>query len=212
MVGTRPDIAYAISIVSSNLENPTSEDCKRVKRIMRYLQYSPSTGIFYKRDYQKGILENYSDVDHGGCISTGRSTSGVLCMYAGGAISWISQRQPSVAISTTEAEIVAASEGAREIVWLTRLFKDMINLKGTPELNVDNEAAIKLAENPEFHKRTKHIRIRYFYVRELVTSGELKVKKVSSGLQLADMFTKALPRPALWSVMQRIGLHAERRC
>ena len=193
MVGTRPDIAYAVSVVSRNLENPTEMDCVKLKRIMRYLQYAPDTGILYKKDYKKGILECYSDADHGGCTITGRSTTGVLCMYAGGAVSWMSRRQSSVAISTTEAEVVAASEGARECIWLIRLMNDLVGLKETPILQVDNEAAIRLAENPEFHKRTKHIRIRHFFVRELVKNGNLKIRKVSSDHQLADILTKPVP-------------------
>lgn len=206
MVCTRPDIAYAVSIVSRSLEKPEAEDCVRLKRIMRYLQYTPDLGIIYKKHYKEGILECYSDADHAGDVSTGRSTSGVLCMYAGGAISWLSQRQTSVAISTTEAEIVAASEAARETVWLSRLLKDLVVLKKIPCLRVDNEAAIRLAENPEFHRRTKHIRIRHFFVRELVTSGDLNVYKVASEEQLADIFTKPLTRARILKISKLIGL------
>lgn len=212
MVGTRPDIAYAVSVVSRKLENPTGMDCIKFKRILRYLQYAPDTGILYKKDYKKGILECYSDADHGGCTITGRSTTGVLCMYAGGAVSWMSQRQSSVAISTTEAEVVAASEGARECIWLIRLMNDLVGLKETPVLQVDNEAAIRLAENPEFHKRTKHIRIRHFFVRELVKNGSIKIRKVSSDHQLADILTKPVPRPRLYKIISSVGLHNERRC
>lgn len=87
-------------------------------------------------------MECYSDADHGGDQPSGRSTTGVMCLYAGGAISWHSQKQVSVAISTTEAEIFAASEAACEVVWLTRLLTAMTVLKGTPQLQVDNEAAV----------------------------------------------------------------------
>lgn len=206
MVCTRPDIAYAVSVVSRSLEKPEEVDCVRLKRIMRYLQYTPDLGIMYKKHYKEGILECYSDADHAGDVSTGRSTSGVLCMYAGGAISWLSQRQASVAISTTEAEIVAASEAARETIWLARLLNKIVVLKNIPCLRVDNEAAIRLAENPEFHRRTKHIRVRHFFVRELVTSGELNVNKIASEEQLADIFTKPLTRARILKISNLIGL------
>jgi transposase InsO family protein len=192
MCGTRPDIAYALSVVSRNLENPTDRDVVRVKRILRYLRGTTNCGLLYKNNQAKGVFECYSDADHGGDLSTGRSTSGVLCLHSGAPISWMSQRQSSVAISTTEAEVVAASEAAREIIWIKRILTELDQLKATPTLQIDNEAAIRLAQNPEFHRRTKHIRIRHFFVRELVTAGEIMVSKVDSEKQLADILTKPL--------------------
>ena len=174
----RPDVSYALSVASRTLEKPSTEDFVRVKRIFRYLQGTIDRGLVYKPDYMEGVIECYNDADHGGDQSTARSTTGVVCLHAGGAISWLSQRQSSVAISTTEAEIVAASERACETVWLKRLLSEMISLKKKPELLVDNESAVKLAQNPEFHKRTKHIRIRHFYVRELMAEGQINVERV----------------------------------
>ena len=98
---------------------------------------------------------------------SGRSTSGVVVTYAGGPITWLSQRQATVSTSTTEAEIVAANEAVKELIWLKRLFKEVINLNQTPSIQIDNTAAIRLAQNPEFHKRTKHIAIKHFFIREL---------------------------------------------
>lgn len=204
--GCRPDIAYAVSVASRSLENPTSDDFIKVKRIFRYLQGTSDHEIVYKPDHKKGIIECYSDADHGGDHSSGRSTTGVMCLYSGGAISWLSQKQASVAISTTESEIVAASEAAREVVWLKRLLSIMTVLKDIPYLQVDNEAAVKLAHNPELHRRTKHIQIRHFFVREMVTEGEIQVIRVSSELQLADMLTKPLHKPRLESLIKEIGL------
>jgi transposase InsO family protein len=204
--GCRPDIAYAVSVASRSLENPTSDDFIKVKRIFRYLQGTTDHGIVYQPDYKMGFIECYSDADHGGDHSSGRSTTGVICLYSGGAISWLSQKQASVAISTTESEIVAASEAAREVVWIKRLLSSMTSMKGLPRLQVDNEAAVKLAHNPELHRRTKHIQIRHFFVREMVTDGEIQVTKVSSELQLADMLTKPLHKPRLESLNKQIGL------
>ncbi|KAG5861680.1 hypothetical protein JTB14_013125 [Gonioctena quinquepunctata] len=166
---------------------------------------STDLGIIYKPG-AKEELKTFSDADHGGDDTTGRSTTGVLSMYADGAISWYSQRQTSVAISTTEAEIVAASEAAREIVWLKRLFEEIIVLRAVPTLMVDNKAAIKLAENPEYHRRTKHIHIRHFFVRELVLDSFIQVKKVSSEDQLADIMTKPLFKPRLQMFWNAMGL------
>lgn len=205
MVATRPDIAYAVGVVSRTLEHPSKSDWARVKRIFRYLKGTENFGITYKPNFKKGTLECYSDADHGGDESTGRSTTGVVCLYAGGAISWLSQRQTSVAISTTEAEVVAASEASREVVWLKRLLSEVVELK-TPTLQVDNEAAIRLSQNPEYHRRTKHIRTRHFFVREMVTEGEININKVDTKYQLADILTKPLFKPRHLLLSQEIGL------
>lgn len=206
MTGTRPDIAYAVGVVSRTLENPSKEDVTKVKRIFRYLQGTINQGIVYKAKINKGKLIAYSDADHAGDLKTGRSTTGTVCLYAGGAVSWLSQLQTTVAISTTEAELVAASEATREAIWLKRLVNDIIELNEIPELKVDNEAAIRLAHNPEYHRRTKHIRIRHFFVREKVQEEEICVNKVSSEEQLADAMTKPLSKQRLKELLLQLGL------
>ena len=210
MVGTRPDIAYAVGVASRSLENPTEDDIVKVKRIFRYLRGTVSHGIKYQVDSVKG-LEAYSDADHAGDLATRRSTTGVICCFAEGAVSWFSQRQASVSISTTEAEIVASSEAARELVWLKRLFADLTQIDKT-RLFVDNEAAIKLAHNPEMHRRTKHIETRHFYVRECVQENLLEVERISSQDQLADIMTKPLFKPRFRMLCQAIGLSQEDVC
>jgi hypothetical protein len=209
MTGTRPDISYAVGVVSRTLENPTRNDVSKVKRILRYLKGTSDTGIVYQPNAKPGVLECYSDADHGGDTETGRSTSGVACIYAGGAISWLSQRQTTVAISTTEAEIVAASEAAREAVWLKRLLSEITYLKGIPVLYIDNEAAIKLAQNPEYHRRTKHIRLRHFFIREKVAENEVAVQRVPTEEQVADIFTKPLHKPKLQILCSNLGLYGQ---
>ena len=210
MVGTRPDIAYAVGVASRSLENPTEDDIVKVKRIFRYLRGTVSHGIKYQADSVKG-LEAYSDADHAGDLATRRSTTGVICCFAEGAVSWFSQRQASVSISTTEAEIVASSEAARELVWLKRLFADLTQIDKT-RLFVDNEAAIKLAHNPEMHRRTKHIETRHFYVRECVQGNLLEVERISSQDQLADIMTKPLFKARFRMLCQAIGLSQEDVC
>ncbi|XP_074026898.1 uncharacterized protein [Leptinotarsa decemlineata] len=175
MTGTRPDIAYAISVVFRSLEDPSNHNCIQVKRILRYLKGTTDYDITYKTTSMDGLI-TFSDADHGG-DETGRSTTGIICMYAGGAISWLSQRQTSVAISSTEAEIVAASEASRKLIWLKQLYEEFLDMEWKAVLMVDNEAAIRLAQNPEYHRLTKHIHIRHFLVRELVLNGAILIQK-----------------------------------
>ena len=94
--------------------------------------------VLHTQNSDVDIIQCYSDADFGGCVQSGRSTSGVVIMYAGGAISWLSQRQAMVATSTTEAEIVAANEATKEIIWLSRLYNGVTKLKQVPVLQVDN--------------------------------------------------------------------------
>jgi transposase InsO family protein len=207
MVGTRPDIAYAVGVVSRTLENPTFRDWSNVKRIMRYLRGTSNLGLTYEPNKIQNELTVYSDADYGGCIKTGCSTTGVVCLYGGGAVTWFSQRQKSTSLSTTESEIIAASEAARELVWLKRLFESLVGQREMPPIiYVDNEAAIRLAQNPEYHKRTKHIPIRHFFVRQQVSEGEMIVKRVATKDNVADMFTKPMPRPRLLELNVLIGL------
>ncbi|GFU02585.1 retrovirus-related Pol polyprotein from transposon TNT 1-94 [Trichonephila clavipes] len=192
MVGTRPDLAYSVGFLSRSLENPSAEDIVKVKRVFRYIAGTVVYGITYHATETKGVFHCYSDSDFGGCTKTSRSTSGYVMIYAGGAISWRSQRQAIVATSTTEAEVIAASEAAKEVIWLCRLIQGIVNLREIPTLQVDNRAAVKLSHNPEYHRRTKHIEIKHFFMREKVLEGKLNVKQVSTEKQVSDILTKPL--------------------
>ncbi|GBN94879.1 hypothetical protein AVEN_8304-1 [Araneus ventricosus] len=117
-----------------------------------------------------------------------------------------SQIQVTVATSTTEAEVVAASEAVKEGLWLTRLYQGIVNLKEVPTLQVDNQADVKLAGNPECHRMTKHIEIKHFFIPKNVMEGKLHVEQVSTERQLADIMTKPLTKLRLLILCQHIGL------
>ncbi|KRZ65887.1 Retrovirus-related Pol polyprotein from transposon TNT 1-94 [Trichinella papuae] len=155
MTATRPDIAYAVSTVSQVMDKPVIKAWQAVKRIFRYLCVTADYGLLYHA--KEGFLKGYSDADYAGDVTTRRSRTGVVCMCAGGAVLWHSQKQRSVALSTTEAEYVAASEAAKDMMWLMTLFAEVTKVKQKPILFVDNMGAVKLSKNPEFHKRSKHI-------------------------------------------------------
>jgi hypothetical protein len=190
--GTRPDISYAVSIVSQVLSKPTKRHWEIVKRIMRYLKGSAELGITYRHGHNPGVLSAYSDADYAGDTVTRRSTSGIVCQYMGGSISWSSQKQRSVALSTTEAEYIAASEAAKDIIWLARLLGEITVLNAIPLLHIDNLSAVKLVKNPVFHRRSKHIDVRYHFVREKYEEGKLLVVHVCGERQVADVLTKPL--------------------
>ena len=205
-VATRPDIAFAVSHVSQYLEKPEERHWSMVKRILKYVKGSTPLGIQYEVAQDIGELEGYSDADYASDSTTRRSVSGILFKYSGGAISWASRKQQSVSLSTTEAEYVAASEAARNAIWLNRMFSELAPLKKVPRLLVDNASAIRLAKNPEFHKRSKHIDIRYHFVRERVQEGELVVEYVRSKDQAADILTKPIPRVQFEELRSLVGM------
>lgn len=190
---SRPDIAFAVNKAARAMEKPTVQDWNQIKRIFRYLRGTVDYGIIYSKAEE---LKVYSDADFAGDKRTRRSTTGIVAIFSGGPISWTSQLQKVVATSTTEAEIISASEGAKELVWLKRLLSELIEMPGEvlPTLYVDNASAIKLAKNPEYHRRSKHIEVRHFYVRERFLNGELKLEHIDGKDQLADLLTKPLER------------------
>lgn len=111
-----------------------------------------------------------------------------------------------MATSTTEAEVVAATEATKEIIWLTRLYAETIGYDDIPILFVDNSAAVKLGQNPEYHRRTKHIALKHFFVREKVIERKLKIKQIPTQEQLADIMTKPLQPQRLKYLREKLGL------
>ena len=161
--------------------------------------------IVYRKIKRK-ISECYSDADFGGCTKTERSTSGIVIKFASGIISWQSQRQAMVTTSTTEAEIVAVNEAAKEIMWLKSLFQEISRLESIPILQVDNTVTVRLAQNPEFNLRTKHIANKHFFIREKVSEAELKIQQIPSEEQLADLMAKPLPNTRLRILREQVAL------
>ena len=163
-------------------------------------------GILYQTGYQTGVLTTYSDADYAGDISTRRSTSGVVCQYMGGPVSWLSQKHKSVALSTTEAEFMAASKAAKEVIWLPRLLSEITTLTETPVLKIDNLSAVKLVKNLTFHRRSKHIEVRHFFVREKFDEGRLTVEHIPGVEQVADILTKPLNKSRFQMLRDILGV------
>lgn len=191
---TRPDIAFAVNNASRHLENPKQCHWTAVKRIFKYLKGTIGYGITFKSSLPIH-LSIYSDADYGGDLDTRRSTTGYVVMIGGGAISWCSQRQPTVALSTTESEYIAASQTLKELIWVNRLLREIVpTVSGVPRMNIDNQSAIKLIKNPEFHKRSKHIDIKFHFIKEQYEKQIFEPCYVSTDDQIADICTKPLTK------------------
>ena len=184
---TRPDVAYSVGMLSRAMAYPTPELLARAQRVLAYLYRTRDLGLRYEGDSLP--LDGFSDSDW----AVKHSTSGFVFRYCKAAISWGSKKQKSVALSSCEAEIVAASEAAKEAVYFSRFLTELGFGSGDPTaLSVDNKAARDLAYNPEHHERTKHIDRRHFYIRELVEEQMITVPYVNTVDNIADFFTKAL--------------------
>lgn len=195
---TRPDIAFAVNVVSRFQINPGQIHWNAVKRIFRYLKGTAAYGIEYSPVTNHGCdLIGFSDADFANDVDTRKSTSGYVFKLSNGPVTWCSQKQSAVSTSTTEAEYIAASTAVKEILWLRQLLQDIDESEICEEgvkLFIDNQSAIKLIKNPVFHKRTKHIDVRYHFIREKYDDKSVIIEYVKSEEQLADIFTKALPR------------------
>lgn len=204
---SRPDISYAVNNASKYLNNHNDTHWQAVKRIFKYLVGTTEIGIIYRGNGDGNELIGYSDADYASDMETRRSTTGYAFCLANGVVTWASQRQKLVSLSTTESEYIAAAAAAKEASWLRNLLQDIERGDEKPtRLLVDNQSAIKLVKNPEFHKRTKHIDIRHHFIRERVTDGDIEVIYVPTEGQLADIFTKALPRDRLAKLRANLGM------
>nr|AAZ28937.1 polyprotein [Phanerochaete chrysosporium RP-78] len=192
--GTRPDIAFAVQTLSQFTSRPSATHWTAVKHVFRYLKGTTDVGLTFARRADDDIT-GYSDADWAQAHDR-RSVSGYAYLLAGGIVSWNSKKQPTVALSTMEAEYIALSHAAKEAVWLRRLLTELGFPPGAPTvLHTDNQAAISFAHDTQFHARSKHIDIRHHFIRERITDGDIKVIHCASADNIADMFTKALPRP-----------------
>ena len=213
MTCTRPDLASSLQILSRFMTKPAKEHWEGVKRVLRYLKGTKSHGILFKKS---GFLKitGFFDVDWGGCVDTRRSTSGYVFSLCGGAVSWSSKRQNSVALSSCESECMSATHAAKEAVWQRNIVRELISKNSGSrdvwqkiidrkcvgdddvaiDIYIDNQSAIELLKNPKFHARSKHIDIQLNFVRELIDENRLNFIFIATEFQVADILTKSLPK------------------
>jgi hypothetical protein len=207
-VATRPDITFAVSTLSQFLENPGEAHWEAAKRVFRYLSGTRDLALTYGGE--KHELLGFTDAD-GASQDHRRAISGHAFLIDGGAVSWSSRKQELVTLSTAEAEYVAATHAAKETIWLRRLKGDLSNsVTVATTLFCDNQAALRLAQADNYHARTKHIDIRFHFIRDVTERGEISLAYCPTDDMTADLLTKALPR---WKVAQHsVALGLGRPC
>lgn len=193
---TRPDIAYSVSYSSRNMENPSTMDIKNMKHIMRYLGPTKGDGIVYTRrtEDDDGLLQviGYSDSDFAGDTVTRKSTTGFVIYFCGGPISWCSRKQPIVALSSTEAEYIAAADCVKELLFIKALLNELVSNEISVTLKMDNQSAMTIIKNCQFNRRSKHIDVRFHFINEKVKEGLLKIDYLCTEEMIADTLTKPL--------------------
>jgi hypothetical protein len=203
---TRPDIAYATSKLAQFVTYHDETHWKAAKSILRYLRGTTNLGLRYLAGTDV-TLTGYTDSDYAADKIERKSTSGFAFLLNQSLITWSSQKQPVVALSSTEAEYVALAAGAKEAVWLRQFCAELgFEQKAPTRILVDNQSSIKLANNPEFHNRSKHIDVRYHFTRTLVEEKKIDLAFVPTTEQLADGLTKPLLKTKHENMRTNMGM------
>ncbi|CAN1263655.1 Retrovirus-related Pol polyprotein from transposon TNT 1-94 [Linum perenne] len=203
---TRPDISFAVNYLSQFVSQPTDLHMQAASKIVRYIKNDPGRGLFFPADSELK-LHGFSDSDWAGCPDSRRSTTGFLVFLGDSLISWKSKKQTTVSRSSAEAEYRALAAATCELKWLSYLLYELqLPISQPISLYSDSSSAIKMAENPVAHERTKHIEIDCHIIRDSVASSFIRVLQVPTTQQLADILTKPLGAHTFCSLVSKLGL------
>ncbi|KAJ0455580.1 putative RNA-directed DNA polymerase [Helianthus annuus] len=189
---TRPDIAYAVGVVSQFMHQPQVAHMEAIWRIIRYLKGTPGHGVLFQpNEYLK--IQAYTDADWAGDKGDRRSTSGYFTLVGGNLVTWRSKKQKVVALSSAEAEFRGIARGLAEVLWIRKLLNEIgFHQNEASRIMCDNKAAIQISENPVQHDRTKHVEVDRHFIKEKIETGIIELPFVRSQNQLADILTKAV--------------------
>jgi len=209
MTQTRPDLAFPVSLLSRFATNPSAAHMGAAKRVLRYLKHTRDLRITYNGHTEHGAFQGYSDADWAGDTETRSSTSAYVFFLFGAPITWKSSRQHTIALSSTESEYYGLTNTAKEAIWLQTLLTEL-QYHGKEHVPThiygDNQSSLALAENPEYHQRTKHIDIKYHFIRQQVEKGTIHLSYVPTAQMVADGMTKPLLAVKHALFIQQLGL------
>ena len=202
---SRPDIMYATCLCARFQADPREPHLIAVKRIFKYLKGTMNLGLWYPRDSDFKLI-GFSDADFAGCKIDRKSTSG-SCQFLGGRlVSWFSKKQKSISTSTAEAEYIAVGSCCAQILWMKNQLLDYGLEYSKIPIYCDNQSVIAMTGNPVQHSMTKHISIRYHFIREHVMAGTVELHFVPTDQQLADIFTKPLSESTFTRLVNELGM------
>ena len=205
VAASRPDIMFATCLCARFQADPRESHLTAIKRIFRYLKGNPNLGLWYPKESEFNLI-GYSDADYAGCKIDRKSTSGSCQLLGGRLVSWFSKKQQTVSTSTAEAEYIAAGSCCAQVLWMRNQLMDYgLQLEKIP-IYCDNTSAIAITQNPVQHSRTKHIDIRYHFIREHVMNGTVELHFVPTDKQLAEIFTKPLDENTFSRLVSELGM------
>jgi len=205
LCASRPDIMLSVCMCARFQANPKECHLMAVKRILRYLVHTPNFGLWYPKGSNFNLL-GYSDFDYVGCKVERKSTSGTCQFLGRSLVSWSSKKQNFVYLSTVEAKYVADGSYCAQLLWMKQTLHDYGCHFTKIELLCDNESAIKLANNPMSHSRTKHIDIHHHFLRDHEIKADITIHHVSTKKQLADIFTKPLDESRFYALRSELNI------
>ncbi|KAJ8646671.1 hypothetical protein MRB53_008419 [Persea americana] len=209
LTATRPDMMFVTCLISRYMAKPMELHLQAAKRALRYLKGTVNYGIHYKKGGD-GELLAFTDSDYAGDMEDRKSTSGYVFLMNSSAVSWCSKKQPIVTLSTTEAEFVAAAVCACQGVWMKRILKELGHSDGgCTTMMCDNSSTIKLSKNPVMHGRSKHIDVRFHFLRNLTKEGTIELVHCMSQNQVADIMTKPLQLEVFQKLRTLLGEYRE---
>jgi hypothetical protein len=201
---TRPDISLAVGVCARFCSDPNQKHLSAAKRILKYLIGTPNLGLRFSS--KSTDITGYVDADYARDTDDRKSTTGHLFLFGGCPISWNSFKQKGTSTSTAEAEYIALGSSVREALYLLQLFAEVGTQFAPILINEDNQAAILMARNPVYHTKQKHIDVQHHFVRQELENGVIDIQYCKSAENVADILTKALPRPAFEKLRQLMGL------
>lgn len=202
---TRPDIAHSVGVLSKFNASPTETHLTAAKRILRYLKGTLNYGIIFSKSSDSPV--GYSDANWAENDENRHSISGNVFMSSCGPISWLSKRQSTIALSSTEAEYISAFDATREAAWLRQLLLDVTGHEiSSIKLYIDNQSAISIANNTNVSKRSKHMDVKYHYIRQEVQNQHITTEYCPTDSMIADIFTKPLSRDRFRTLRDMLGV------
>ncbi|KAJ9553670.1 hypothetical protein OSB04_017715 [Centaurea solstitialis] len=205
LTASRPDIVFSTGVYARYQCDPRDSHLKAVKRILRYLKGTPDFGLWYPKGSSFELI-GYIDSDHAGCKLDRKSTSGACQFLGNKLVSWSSRKQNCVSLSTTEDEYIAAACCCSQVLWMKTQLADFGYTMNQIPIYCDSQSAIQITANPVQHSKTKHIDIRYHFIKDRVEKGNIELYFVESDLQLADLFTKAFDEKRHFFLLSKLGM------